>query len=182
MEVNKNFELKKVAVRLVNDGSLLSGAEIKSPEMAVEIMGDYLRQMDREVVMVLNMTAKCNPINCSVVSIGTINQSIASPKDILKSAILSNAAKVLVMHNHPSGDLFPSRTDIAFTDRMLEVCGMIDIPLVDHIIVGPGSDDYFSFNEKNLIGKFHRNDETDYNNLNFNVKVAEVIEEPERSR
>lgn len=182
MEVNKNFELKKVAVRLVNDGSLLSGAEIKVPEMAVEIMGDYLRQMDREVVMVLNMTAKCKPINCSVVSIGTINQSIASPKDILKTAILSNAANIMIMHNHPSGNVYPSKVDVALTDRMLEVCGLMDIRLIDHIIVGPGNDNYFSFNEKSLIGKFHRNDETDYNNLNFDVKVAEVSEEPGRSR
>lgn len=182
MKVSKDFKLEKVSVRLVNDGYYISDVEINNPTVAVELMGDYLKEMDREVLMVLNLTAKLKPINCSVVSIGTLTQSLASPREMLKTAVLSNAAHIMIIHNHTSGKVHPSKSDVALTDRMVQICGLIDIPLLDHIIVAPGTDDYFSFSEKEIMSKPHINYKTDYNDIHFDRQVAEEMEEPERSR
>lgn len=174
--INSNaFGLERVAIRLVNDGMFLSKTKINTPQIAVGLMGDYLRDMDKEVVMVLNLATDNKPINCSIVSIGSINKSIASPKDILKSAILANAAGIILIHNHPSGDIHPSKEDIKTTDRLIKICDMMEIPLRDHLIVGPGTDCYFSFHEKGCISKPTLYSETNYNNITFS-NVAEPDE------
>lgn len=182
MEINKGFELKRVSVRLVNDGMLLHDEPLNSPEQAVEVMGDYLREMDREVLMVLNLTSNLKPINCSVVSVGAINETIASPREILKCSILSNASNIMLMHNHPSGNLTPSKQDTMMTERMINMCAAMNIPLIDHIIVGAGNPDYFSFSEKEVLKKPCNRYTTNYMNIEFDKKVAEDMEEPERSR
>lgn len=182
MEINKGFELKKVSVRLVNEGSLLHDEPIVSPEQAVAVMGDYLREMDREVLMVLNLTSNLKPINCSVVSIGAISEAIASPREILKCSILSNASNIMLMHNHPSGNLTPSKQDTMMTERMIDMCAAMNIPLIDHIIVGAGNPDYFSFREKEVLEKPCNRYTTNYREVKFDKRVAEDMEEPERSR
>lgn len=182
MEINKGFELKKVSVRLVNEGSLLHDEPIVSPEQAVAVMGDYLREMDREVLMVLNLTSNLKPINCSVVSIGAISEAIASPREILKCSILSNASNIMLMHNHPSGNLTPSKQDAMMTERMIDMCAAMNIPLIDHIIVGARNPDYFSFREKEVLEKPCNRYTTNYREIKFDKRVAEDMEEPERSR
>lgn len=182
MEINKGFELKKVSVRLVSDGSLISDEPLGSPEKAVAVMGNYLREMDREVLMVLNLTSNLKPINCSVVSIGAINEAIASPREILKCSILSNASNIMLMHNHPSGNLTPSKHDVMMTDRMINMCAAINIPLIDHIIVGAGNSDYFSFSEREVLKKPSLSYATDYKDIEFDKRVAEDMDESERSR
>ena len=88
--------------------------------------------------------------------------------------MISNAASVLLLHNHPSGKLTPSKEDSMLTDRMLKLCDLIGIPLVDHVIVGGDNLSYFSFKEKELLS-FDRNKyNIDYHNIEFpEVAVAE---------
>ena len=114
------------------------------------IIADTLRNYDREVFCVVNLRSDMKPINVNVVSVGTLNASVAHPREILKSTILSNAASVMLLHNHPSGNLTPSREDIALTARMQEICTMLGTPVQDHIIVG-NDDRYFSFREQNIL-------------------------------
>lgn len=90
------------------------------------------------------------PINVNVVSVGTLNASLAHPREILKSTILSNAASVMLFHNHPSGNLMPSEEDIAMTARMQEICSLLGTPVQDHIIIGR-DDRYFSFLEHAIL-------------------------------
>ena len=73
----------------------------------------------------------------------------------MKSAILSNASNIMVLHNHPSGILSPSKDDIVTTARIIGACDMIGIPLLDHIIVGPKREEYFSMKVKDTI-KFNK--------------------------
>lgn len=143
------FKLDVVSVRLVKDTQLFSDKPLNSPVAAVLAMGDFMRELDREVVCVLNLNTKSKPINMNIASMGSISASICNPRELLKSSILSNAACIMLMHNHPSGDPEPSREDVQITDRMNRLCALAGIPLVDHIIVG--SDDYYSFREKGLI-------------------------------
>ena len=99
------FKLEVVSVRLVKDAPLFSDHRITSPQDAVKVVGDFLCEMDREVLCVINLRADGTPINCNIVSMGAVNQTIAEPRELFKASILSNAVQMLMMHNHPSGNL-----------------------------------------------------------------------------
>ena len=144
-------ELEIVSVKLNKYDKLMADRAIESPEDAVALLGDFLRDMDREVLCVVNLRADGVPINCNIVSVGALNETVAHPREILKSSILSNAASILIVHNHPSGSLIPSQADTMMTDRMIKVCNYMGIPLRDHIIVGGSNDGYFSFKTKGLL-------------------------------
>lgn len=183
-EVYKN-QLDMAAVRLVKDKPLMSKTAIRSPEDAVKALGEYLCQMDREVICVINLRTDGLPINCSVCSMGAIDQAIAHPREIMKTAILSNAVNIVMMHNHPSSNLNPSKEDTMFTDRMVTVCEILGIPLVDHIIVGGDNSEYFSFREKGILPMKAIKLQSDYNKLDMDTpSVAEehVTMRPRRHR
>lgn len=136
MGMESPFKLDVVSVRLVKEAPLFSGRKIEKPEDAVAVVGGMLREMDREVICVVNLKTDGTPINCSIASVGALNMAIAEPRELFKSAILSNAAKLLLAHNHPSGSLSPSKEDVRITDRMARLGSLIGIPLSDHVIVG----------------------------------------------
>ena len=162
------FELNMVGVRLVKESTLLCNAEISTPLMAVAAFREYLQEMDREVLLVVNLNNKGFPINASVVSIGAISKAVAEPRELIKSSILSNAAYILLFHCHPSGNPTPSKEDIQITDRLNHVCELIGIPLVDHVIVGcGGTGEVFSFKEKGMLDLPRIKYETRYDNLSF---------------
>ena len=145
-----NFGIDVVAVRLVKETSLLSEHAVTTPREAVEVLGEYIRQMDRECVAVINLTASMVPICCSVVSIGALSQSLVSVREVFKASILANAHSIIMMHNHPSGRLNPSKADMDVTYRVSEAGKILGIQLLDHIIVGPSAG-YYSFRDNRLI-------------------------------
>ena len=124
-------KLEQVSIRLVKGRSLLSNAKIETPEDAINLIGDKMREMDREVLCVLNLQTDGRPINFSIVSIGAVNHCIAEPREIFKSSILSNAASMMLIHN-PSGNLAPSDSDTQITDRMIRLCNLMGIRFLDH--------------------------------------------------
>jgi DNA repair protein RadC len=154
-------------VRLVKNAPLLSNKPICSPEDAVELLGKYMCELDREVLCMINLRTDGMPINCNFVSMGAVNESIAHPREIFKSAILSNATSMIIIHNHPSGKLEPSKNDTMTTDRILKLCELMGIPLVDHIIVGGDNQSYFSFKEKDILNFDHSRLETDYKKIEY---------------
>lgn len=172
MPRKNEFKLNMVSIRLVKDAPVYSDHRIVSPEAAVDVMGDLLCEMDREVVCVINLKSDSTPINCSIVSIGAINQTIAHPREMLKTSILANAANIILMHNHPSGTLEPSREDTMLTDRMIQVCNLIGIPLLDHIIVGGDNGKYFSFKEKGIMTNPMASYKVDYHAIEFEHSVV----------
>ena len=151
MGKENDFVLEVVSVRLVRDAPILSGTEIKTPEDVVRLMGQELCDMDREVVCVINLKADQTPINCHFANMGALDYSMTHPRELLKTGILSNAAAMILCHNHPSGNLLPSEDDVRLTDRMQQVCGLVGIHLLDHVIVGGDNSRYFSFKEKGIM-------------------------------
>ena len=149
-EKTNMYRLNQVAIRMVEMPPLLSDVPMDGPEAAVKVMADMLKDYDREVVAIVNLQTDGKPINMNVVSMGALDQSIAHPREILKSTILSNASAIMLVHNHPSGRLTPSEEDILMTARMKKLCDLVGVRLLDHIIVGPGKE-YFSFFQKELI-------------------------------
>lgn len=172
--LSKN-KLDVVSVRLIKEQPLMSDVPIKEPEDAVKLIGKELCEMDRECVVILCMKTNGIPICCSVCSIGCLNQSLIQPREIFKAAILANAASIILIHNHPSSSLNPSKEDTVITDKLINACQLIGIPLLDHIIVGGDNSEYFSFKEKEVLPYGKLRFETDYHDISFDVmSVAEA--------
>ena len=150
MSSTRPYKLDRVAIRMVKEPPLYSSEPLRSPEAAVKVIADMLRQYDREAFCIVNLRNDLSPINMNIVSTGTLNASLAHPREILKSAVLSNASATMLFHNHPSGNLTPSREDTEITDRMSKLFAMAEMPLLDHIIIGNG-DQYYSFKENSVM-------------------------------
>ena len=151
MDRTSDHELDVVRVRLVRDAPLYSEKRLASFEDVVELMEEELSSYDREVMCVLNLDSQGRALNMNIASMGTINKSLASPREIFKSSILSNAASILLMHNHPSGDPRPSQEDLNVTGLLVSCGYMLDIHILDHIIIGGMSGEYFSFQKEGLL-------------------------------
>ena len=95
-------ELKVVSIRLVDEPPLFSKRELTPPKAVSEFMGQELQKYDREFFCVLNLKTNNQVINMNVVSVGTLNTALAHPREVFKSAVLSNAAGIILLHNHPS--------------------------------------------------------------------------------
>ncbi len=145
------FRLETVSIRLNRDSPIYSRHRICNPQDAVDVVGDLLCEMDREVVCVINLKANGIPINCHFASMGAIDHAVTHPRELFKASILSNAASMMLVHCHPSGNLHPSTADIQMTDRMIQLADLIGIPLLDHVIVGGDNHHYFSFREKGMV-------------------------------
>lgn len=180
MENQKAFQLDVVSVRLVRNAPIFSEQKITGPLEAVSLVGEMLCEMDREVVCIINLKADGTPINCNFASMGAINLTVAEPRELFKSAILSNAASMIMLHNHLSGRLEPSKEDTMLTDRMLKLSGLLGIPLSDHIIVGGDNSSYFSFKEKGILNMPKITLTQDYRYLDFEERA--IVAEPGRSR
>ena len=173
MIMDNLFNIDKVSIRLVKDSSLNTKEILDSPQKIADVIGDELRDMDREVFCVINLKSDHTPINFTFASVGTLNNTVVCAREVFKAAILSNAASIVVMHNHPSGDLTPSSADIMTTTKLYSLCELMGIPLDDHIIVANGNRDYYSFRqETNVIDKSN----FDRNVLN-NMLAAEAVAE-----
>lgn len=144
-------KLNVVRVKLVEDIPLYSDKIVESPNDAVDILKKELSTYDREVFGIINLNTKCKVLNFNIVSVGTLNSSEAHPRETLKTAILSNAASFIAVHNHPSGVLEPSLEDLKTTQRLYEAGKIIGIKMLDHIIVA--DKETFSFAENDLMEK-----------------------------
>ena len=147
----KRYKLKEVCIRLAEGHPLYSDVPLSSPTAALDVMRKELSQYDREVLCVVNLNNKLKPINFNIVSMGSINGSVAAIPNILKSGILSNAYGFLLLHNHPSGDVTPSREDIQTTRRCIEAGKIMDIPCLDHVIVGGSNGSFLSLRESGMV-------------------------------
>ena len=140
-------KLEQVAIRMVEQPPLYSNEPMNNPDVAIRVMNEFLSQMDRELFCIVNLQADLTPINMNIVSVGSLNEALINPREIFKSAILSNAHSMMLIHNHPSGNLTPSTSDIQTTARMQELGELMGISLVDHIITGRDGN-YYSFRDK----------------------------------
>ncbi len=145
------YTFKKVEVRLcLREGNPYYSTEpISSPDQAVNIMGQFMKDLDREMVAVVNLDTKHRPLNYNIVSIGSINASLTPIQNIMKSAMLCNAAAILLVHNHPSGSPAPSKEDMQLTEKVVEAGKLMELPLLDHVIIGSGDRERYSFREAN---------------------------------
>ena len=136
----KNLDMVKV--RLVPDYKLKSDIAIDNADDAVKLLEEELSLLDREAVCILNLNAKGKPINASIVSLGDMTETYVHPREVFKCAVLSSAAGILILHNHPSDDVKPSVSDLSVTCQLIAAGRIIGIRVIDHIIVGPNAEHY----------------------------------------
>jgi DNA repair protein RadC len=127
---------------------LKTGQRYTTPSQVYETF-TFLMKETKEHFMTLHLDGKNRIIAMDIVSIGSLNQSIVHPRSVFMTACLSNAAAIILVHQHPSGDSTPSAEDIAITRRLKEAGEIMGIKILDHIIVGDG--EYLSFVERGLL-------------------------------
>ncbi|MBG9545519.1 DNA repair protein RadC [Cytobacillus firmus] len=136
-----------VSLKLVRESSILyKKRRISSPEDAYKLLKEFLVESDRERFVVVCLDTKNQPTAINICHVGSLNASIVHPREVMKAAILSNAASVIVGHNHPSQDPTPSTEDIEVTKRLVEAGKIIGIEVIDHLVVC--EEKYVSLKEK----------------------------------
>lgn len=135
--------------RRLAGGKRLFGEKITSSEDVAVYYSAQLKYTQRECLILLVLDSKNRIIYEEVLSVGTIDSSIADPREIYLKALKKNGVAVILLHNHPSGDPTPSREDILTTERIAKAGDLLGIPLKDHIILG--QDSYISLNDKGYL-------------------------------
>jgi DNA repair protein RadC len=132
----------------------MSQQKLDSPELIHKLLGDEMRMLQTESLRVVLLDTRYRLKRVETVSLGSLNESIAHPREIFRPAITYQAHAVIVVHNHPSGDASPSQTDHSLTRRLAEAAELLQIKLLDHIIIGApseGNPGYFSFKEAGVL-------------------------------
>ena len=130
-----NHHLDFVRIKLITEKRLYSEEELTSSQKVVQFISKELAECDREVLCILNCNAKCQVINMNVVSMGSLTETLVTGRELFKSAILSNARGVILIHNHPSGNFTPSKEDFLVTTKMCIGGDILGIDVWDHIIM-----------------------------------------------
>ena len=139
-----------VSIKMGKESSFLYQTRtISSPKDAYEMIKNQLQDLDREQFIIACLNTKNEPTNITVVSVGLLNKAIVHPREVFKTAILSNAASIMAFHNHPSGETTPSQQDIQLTKRLYEAGELLGIKLLDHLIIGDGT--FTSLKEKGYL-------------------------------
>lgn len=121
---------------------------IRSPRDACRAAA-AIRSADREHFLVLCLNARNVIIHEETVSVGSLNANIVHPREVFRSAIIKGAAAVILVHNHPSGDISPSREDLSLTTRLVEAGRLIGIEVLDHLIISGSR--YLSFRSESYL-------------------------------
>ena len=142
----------------------VAGESISTPDAIYQLVAGHLRCADREMLLAVLLAVLLNTqhrlIKVETVSIGTVNEALAHPREVFKPAFAHSAHSLVVVHNHPSGDPRPSDADTRLTRRLADAAKLLQIPLLDHVIIGqpanrgPG---YFSFREAGMIAQERSN-------------------------
>ncbi len=143
------FELGRRVAR-----ELSAGYKVDSPEIVCALVADDFRGLTRESLRVLLLDTKYHLLRLEEISLGSLNESIAHPREIFRPAVLHSAYAIILTHNHPSGDPAPSKADKQLTRRLVEVGQLLGIEVADHIIVGgfrANEPSYFSFKGEGMI-------------------------------
>ena len=119
------------------------------PASVADYYMERFRHENVEYIMLLLLDSGLHLIDERILSKGTVNASLVSPREVFIHALQAQAAGIMLLHNHPGGNPAPSGNDIRITERIMQIGMLVDIPLFDHIIIGDNR--YFSFKERNLM-------------------------------
>jgi DNA repair protein RadC len=122
--------------RIYRPGAPHERLEVTSPEAAAEILVPLLQDLDREHCVTLNLDTKHRLLATTTVSIGSVDHTFMSPREVFRDALLRGASAIVIAHNHPSGDAEPSRDDELITRRISRAGEIVGIEVLDHVVIG----------------------------------------------
>lgn len=128
---------------------LLRGDVFESPDTVRAYLSTRIGRLEYEVFAVMFLTARHSLIACEEMFRGSLTGTAVYPREVVKRALMLNAAAVVFSHNHPSGNPEPSRADETLTQRLVEALSVVDVRVLDHIIIGDGATT--SFSERGLL-------------------------------
>lgn len=141
-----------INIQMVKERQILyNGARLTTPEQAADAFCALIGNPDREYFVCLLLDGKNRISGIYTVSQGSLNQSIVHPRETFKAAILANSAAIILAHNHPSGDLAPSREDREITRRLKEAGELLGIRVLDHVIIDTETGKSNSFVNQGLM-------------------------------
>lgn len=148
MENIKVYSLRQVKEKEVKYD--LDKKTVSDPSTIFNILNEVLdlSEQAQEMFGIIMLNTKNKIIGLSVISIGTLNQSLVHPREVFKQALVANSNRIVLFHNHPSGDTTPSKDDIDITSRLVEGGKILGVDILDHIIVGDG---FLSFARQQLL-------------------------------
>jgi DNA repair protein RadC len=127
---------------------------LDTPERIHDFFGPQVRHLAQEQVWVAVLDTRLRHIGTTMISMGTVSESTAHPREVLRPVITRGAYGFILIHNHPSGDPSPSRADEVVTRSLLEASNLMQVKFLDHVIIGrpsPGRMPYFSFREAGVV-------------------------------
>ena len=143
MEIPGIGEVKAVKIKCMTEMAIRMAQQraadtlkFDTPETVADYYMEQMRHLEKEKILLLLLDNKLHLIEEYMISLGTVNASLLSTRDVFIQALRVRAGKMILLHNHPSGDPHPSKEDIAITQTMKEAGELMDIPLIDHIILG----------------------------------------------
>ncbi|HEY9855393.1 MAG TPA: DNA repair protein RadC [Stenomitos sp.] len=123
--------------------------QIEGPEDVVRLVAPHLRGEVKEHTLVLWLNGRNQVVGWEDASVGTLTEALVHPREVYREAIRRGAAAIVLVHNHPSGDMRPSEEDRALTRRLFEVGELVGIPLLDHVIVAGKA--FYSFRDDHSL-------------------------------
>ena len=139
-----------VSLKVIKEGNILyKDRQVRSPQDSYDIIRTFLEDSDREMFIAMSLDIKKQPTNIQICHIGSMNASIVHPREVLKMAILSNAASLIIFHNHPSGQVQPSPEHHEVTKRLKAAGEIMGVELLDHLIIGENT--FLSFKERGYL-------------------------------
>lgn len=140
--------MAEMAIRMAKQRAA-DALQFDTPETVADYYMEQMRHLEKEKIILLLLDNKLHLIEEYMISLGTVNASLLSTREVFIEALRTRASKMILLHNHPSGDPHPSKEDITITQTMKEAGELMDIPLVDHIILGDGC--FISLKKEELL-------------------------------
>lgn len=150
--MSATYRIPILAPRLVRDGTIQADTRtLNGPGGAASILRSFVPDDGREHFGIVLLNVRNRIIGVVEVSVGCLTSSLVHPRDLYRPAIAGGAAAVILYHNHPSGDVEPSAEDLSITRRLSAAGTLLGIEVVDHIILGDGTDHYVSLHERGIL-------------------------------
>ena len=156
MEIPGIGEVKAVKIKCLSELAMrmsreraAGGLHFDAPETVADYYMERMRHQEKEIILLLLLDNKLKLIEEYIISLGTVRASLLSPREVFLEAFKCRASNLMLLHNHPSGEPKPSSMDIAVTRKIKEAGELMDIPLIDHIILGDGC--YISMKGEDLL-------------------------------
>lgn len=154
------YELPKIRLQIVREGNYPSDVgQIKNPRDVVKLASGIYEGTDREKAYVLCLDIKGNVLSVECAAVGSVDACILEVREVYKAALLSNSSRIILVHNHPSGDVTPSSEDGAITEKIYKAGQILGIEFDDHVIYG-SKEKYYSFKESGFFDNIYKSQDS----------------------